>query len=71
MYTIHLSYFDSSNFVFPVAIAELADRNANILVPDEGAQYDQLVEINLDEVRVHFLPIFVYTTYVYVNLEQS
>nr|QIE05300.1 mitochondrial aconitase ACO2 [Halichondria panicea] len=32
-------------------IAGLADRNASILVPDEGAQYDQLVEINLDELE--------------------
>ncbi len=36
--------------MFLVEIAGLADRNASILVPDEGAQYDQLVEINLDEV---------------------
>lgn len=33
-----------------IAIADLADKNSSILVPDEGAEYDQLVEINLDEV---------------------
>ena len=33
-----------------VAIADLADKNSSLLVPDEGAEYDQLVEINLDEV---------------------
>ena len=33
------------------AIADLAERNQHLLVPDEGADYDQLVEINLDEVR--------------------
>ena len=31
-------------------IAALAEKHADILVPDEGAQYDRLVEINLDEV---------------------
>ena len=32
-------------------IAALAEKHSDILVPDEGAQYDRLVEINLDEVR--------------------
>ena len=40
-------------FLLYAAIADLADRNASLLVPDEGAEYDQLVEINLDEVSVH------------------
>ena len=31
-------------------IAALAEKHSDILVPDEGAQYDRLVEINLDEV---------------------
>lgn len=32
-------------------IAELAEKNRQLLVPDEGAQYDQLIEIDLDKVR--------------------
>lgn len=32
-------------------ISALAEKHCDILVPDEGAQYDRLVEINLDEVR--------------------
>jgi hypothetical protein len=33
-----------------VAIANEAEKYKELLVPDEGAEYDQLVEINLDEV---------------------
>ncbi len=32
-------------------IAGYAEKNANLLVPDEGAEYDQLVEIDLNKVR--------------------
>merc|ERR1711970_455691 len=34
-------------------IAGLADENADMLTPDEGAPYDQLIEINLDELAPH------------------
>ncbi|CAL4141938.1 unnamed protein product [Meganyctiphanes norvegica] len=34
-------------------IAALADENKNLLTPDEGAPYDQLIEINLDELVPH------------------
>lgn len=34
-----------------VDIAELAEKNQQVLVPDEGAQYDQLIEIDLSTVR--------------------
>ena len=33
-----------------IAIAKEAEKYKEILVPDEGAEYDQLIEINLDEV---------------------
>merc|ERR1711887_213050 len=35
------------------AIADLADANADILTPDEGAPYDRLIEINLSELEPH------------------
>ena len=38
-----------------VDIAELAEKNQQVLVPDEGAQYDQLIEIDLSTVRQIFL----------------
>lgn len=31
-------------------IAALSDEYSDLLVPDEGCEYDQVVEINLDEV---------------------
>ena len=34
-------------------IASLAEQHQEILVPDEGAHYDRLVEINLEEVRLY------------------
>ncbi len=37
-------------FSFP-DIAELAEKNQQLLVPDEGAQYDQLIEIDLDKLE--------------------
>ena len=41
-----------------VAIADEAERCAGeLLVPDNGCHYDQLVEINLDEVSVGGPPI--------------
>lgn len=36
-------------FISP-EIAALADEHSDLLVPDEGCEYDQLIEINLDEV---------------------
>lgn len=36
-------------FVSP-EIAALADEYSDLLVPDEGCEYDQLIELNLDEV---------------------
>ena len=37
-----------------IAIANEAEKYKELLVPDEGAQYDQLIEINLDEVSLFF-----------------
>ena len=34
-------------------IAALADQSSDLLTPDEGAPYDQLVEINLSELEPH------------------
>ncbi|CAG7718283.1 unnamed protein product [Allacma fusca] len=34
-------------------IANLADKYASLLTPDSGAQYDRVVEINLDELEPH------------------
>ena len=34
-------------------IAELAEKNASMLTPDEDAPYDRLVEINLSELEPH------------------
>ncbi|KAK7939978.1 hypothetical protein WMY93_003304 [Mugilogobius chulae] len=34
-------------------IAALADENADLLVPDEGCEYDQIIELNLDELKPH------------------
>lgn len=34
-------------------IAALADANADMLTPDEGAPYDQLIELNLSELEPH------------------
>lgn len=35
-----------------IAIANEAEKYKELLVPDEGAEYDQLIEINLDEVSI-------------------
>lgn len=40
-------------FLF-VEIAALADEYSDVLVPDEGCEYDQIIELNLDEVCVEF-----------------
>ena len=37
------------------AIAELAAKHRHNLVPDEGAEYDKVIEINLSEVRIYTL----------------
>lgn len=34
-------------------ISKLADENASMLTPDEGAPYDRIVEINLSELAPH------------------
>ncbi|XP_029312508.1 aconitate hydratase, mitochondrial [Cottoperca gobio] len=34
-------------------IAALADEYADLLVPDEGCEYDELIELNLDELKPH------------------
>lgn len=34
-------------------ISKLADENASMLTPDEGAPYDRIVEINLSELEPH------------------
>uniref|UniRef100_H3D5X8 Aconitate hydratase, mitochondrial n=1 Tax=Tetraodon nigroviridis TaxID=99883 RepID=H3D5X8_TETNG len=34
-------------------IAALADGYADLLVPDEGCEYDQVIEINLDQLKPH------------------
>ena len=35
------------------SIADLANQNTNLLTPDEGAPYDQVIEINLSELEPH------------------
>merc|ERR1712151_342945 len=35
------------------AVAELAEKNAHNLVPDEGCTYDRVIEINLSELALH------------------
>lgn len=37
---------------FVAEIAELSEKHKDLLVPDEGCEYDQLIELNLDEVCV-------------------
>lgn len=32
-------------------IAAVADEYSDLLVPDQGCEYDQIIELNLDEVR--------------------
>uniref|UniRef100_A0AAQ6IV04 Aconitate hydratase, mitochondrial n=1 Tax=Anabas testudineus TaxID=64144 RepID=A0AAQ6IV04_ANATE len=34
-------------------IAALADEYSDLLVPDEGCEYDQIIELNLDELKPH------------------
>ncbi|KAI3365533.1 hypothetical protein L3Q82_010620, partial [Scortum barcoo] len=34
-------------------IAELAEEYSDLLVPDEGCEYDQIIELNLDELKPH------------------
>lgn len=53
---IFAALFRSSFFLIP-DIAALADEFKQHLVPDSGCQYDQVIEINLSEVRLpYFLP---------------
>lgn len=40
---------------FRPEIASLADEYSDLLVPDEGCEYDQVIEINLDEVSPSIL----------------
>lgn len=46
-----LQFFRSPFFLIP-DIAALADEFKQHLVPDSGCQYDQVIEINLSEVRL-------------------
>lgn len=41
---------ESHPLVLSPEIAALADGYADLLVPDEGCKYDQIIELNLDEV---------------------
>lgn len=38
-------------------IAALTDENQDLLVPDEGCEYDQMIELNLDEVTSAYICI--------------
>lgn len=40
-------------FLFCIEIAGLADEYKDLLVPDAGCEYDQLIELNLSEVSTH------------------
>lgn len=42
-------------FIFRPEIAALSDEYSDLLVPDEGCEYDQVIEINLDEVSQSIL----------------
>ena len=50
-----------------LAIAKEAEKYRELLVPDEGAEYDRLIEINLDEVSSYCLPLFVPLHYLYAS----
>lgn len=41
--------------LFSPEIAALSDEYSDLLVPDEGCEYDQVIEINLDEVSSSIL----------------
>lgn len=47
---IHICKSKHSLVLSIVAIANEAEKFKELLVPDKGAEYDQLIEINLDEV---------------------
>lgn len=42
--------------IVPADIATAANENKDILVPDAGCEYDQLIEINLSEVSETYRP---------------
>lgn len=42
-----------SHFLGRREVAAEADKNQDILIPDKGANYDRLVEINLSELEPH------------------
>ena len=48
----HLLNMQKSLFYFPSDIADMANKYQGLLTSDEGAQYDEVIEINLDEVSV-------------------
>lgn len=51
---IHSSFYVCcSYFLVCVEIASLADEYKDLLVPDAGCEYDQVIEINLSEVSSH------------------
>lgn len=51
LFLIFAALFRSPSFLIP-DIAALADEFQQHLVPDSGCQYDQVIEINLSEVRL-------------------
>lgn len=42
-----------SCFLVCLEIASLAEEYKDLLVPDAGCEYDQLIELNLSEVSTH------------------
>uniref|UniRef100_A0A672FN58 Aconitate hydratase, mitochondrial n=1 Tax=Salarias fasciatus TaxID=181472 RepID=A0A672FN58_SALFA len=46
--TLCLSKYNKSS-----CIAALSDEYSDLLVPDEGCEYDQIIELNLDELKPH------------------
>lgn len=52
----------NTQYCFFPEIAAQADEFSHLLVPDDGCEYDQLIELNLDE--VFFCLFFVSTFFV-------
>lgn len=57
-------------FVSP-EIAALADEYSDLLVPDEGCEYDQLIELNLDEVCPFLSDLFFVCSHMLLLLDPS
>lgn len=47
----HFKLIDSISTCLFSEIAAVADEYSDLLVPDQGCEYDQIIELNLDEVR--------------------